>query len=235
MRLPSAVLALALLAGCGGSWSKSYDFAGEKLSVIAWNGRVALRNGAPGRVEVSVRGGAEGTVSFATASARGPVLQVDTAAKDADLVLEIAAPPGISLSVVCSGADVDVSGRWGAIEITTDGAIEATADAVSGSLAGRRGGVSFVAEGAGPTGEMRIEATSGDVSATLPAAWTGQLKFQTRTGRVDVPTHDNLQTIWDEDKRGVVGRMGPRRKEGEPLSTVWVVSGTGNVSFRLRD
>ncbi|MCK6459842.1 MAG: hypothetical protein L6Q95_08100, partial [Planctomycetes bacterium] len=146
--------------------------------------------------------------------------------------------------------DVDVSGAWGDLVITTDGGVAARAEARGGRLTGRRGGVSFDAAGAGPTGEFRAESTSGHVRVTLPASWKGQLKFQTQTGELDVPEHKDLQTIWDENQKGVVGRMGPAREPREPLPpglgmgseppgqpaplpTVWGVSATGNVSFRV--
>jgi DUF4097 and DUF4098 domain-containing protein YvlB len=103
----------------------------------------------------------------------------------------------------------------------------------SGELKSHRGPVELVARGPGPAGELTAKSTSGNVSVTLPSAWKGQLKFQTQTGKLDVASHSGLQTIWDADKKGAVGRMGPPRKEGEPLATVWAISGTGDVSFRV--
>ncbi len=245
MRVAPAALALALLlvvGGCGGSFSSSFE-AGEstKLSVIAWKGRLRLRNGTAGRIDVAVRGRSDVPLDRVVAFVRTSksdggsdlALEVDKAAKDADLDLEIAAPPGISLSCRCAEADVDVSGAWADLVVTTDGAIVTHADAKGGRLTGRRGGVSFVAAGAGPTGELRAESTSGHVRVALPAAWSGQLKFQTQTGKLDVPEHGNLQTIWDENQKGAVGRMGPPREKGAPLPTVWAISGTGDVSFRV--
>lgn len=237
-----AIAILLLVGGCGGSFSSSFEMGeSRKLSVVAWKGKVRLRNGAAGRIDVAVRGKAgiplDRTVVLLRASqsdgSTALTLHVDKAAKDADLDLEIAAPPGVSLSCSCADADVDVSGAWGDLVVTTDGGIVTRAEASGGRLTGRRGGVSYAAAGAGPTGELRAESTSGHVRVALPAAWTGQLKFQTQTGKLDVPEHAHLQTIWDENQKGAVGRMGPPREKGAPLPTVWAVSGTGDVSFRV--
>jgi hypothetical protein len=249
MPITSAARALALLllaAACGDtSRPSSFELgpttAGTKVSVVAWRGKVRLRNGAPGRIDVTVRGGkgsaSERLVAFLRASrADGGAdctLQVDKAAKDLDLDLEVAIPPGVSLHCACASADVEVLGAWSHLAIATEGAIDARADAGSGSLKGQRGGVSFAAQGAGPTGELRAESTGGQVRVSLPASWKGQLKFQTQTGNLDVPEHEGLETIWDESRKGVVGRMGPPREKGAPLPTVWGVSGTGDVSFRV--
>lgn len=249
MPAPSALRALAILllaGGCGGGgppWSASFELgpatAETRFSVSAWKGKVRLRNSGSGLLEVKLRGRApvplDGLVTFAKegrASRRS--LRIGEAAKDADLELEVAAPPGISLACMCAEADVTVSGAWSRLEIATGGAIDARVEATgSGRLQSRSGDVVFAAQGAGPTGELRAESTNGDVAVTLPARWNGQIHFLTRTGTLDVPPHGNLRTLWDENKKGVVGHVGPPPEKGAPMATVWGTSGTGNVSFRV--
>jgi hypothetical protein len=239
--------ALLLAVGCGGggpSWSTSFGIgpasAETKLTVSAWKGKVRLRNGGPGVLGVTVRGKPpvphERLVTF-SADGKTPVgapgIRIDEAAKDSDLEIEIAAPPGISLVCSCAEADVSVSGSWGHLQVATGGAIDVRVDAAeSGSLKSRRGAIAYAAA-TGPSGELRAESTSGDVSVTLPAQWNGQLKFQTQSGRLDVPQHESLRTIWDEDRKGVVGHLGPPREKGAPLAVVWGTSATGSVSFRV--
>jgi len=238
-----AIAIFALAAGCGGSWSASFPMgvtADSKLSVSAYKGTVRLRESRSGQIEVVVRGKApvplDQAVAFtivAEPDGPGRHLAVVPAAMDAELDLEVAAPAGIRLYCSCSAADVQVSGAWSLLRVVTAGTIDARVDATAGSLRSQRGDVRLDARGAGPTGELRAESTSGNVSVTLPARWTGQLKFRTQTGKLDVPTHKGLQTIWDENLKGVVGRLGGRREEDGPLPTVWGVSGTGNVLFRV--
>jgi len=243
-----AILALLCCMACGGktSWSVRLDLpsaatAKTKVFVVAWRGSIAVRNSSSGQLEVSAtsRTPVDWDKFMPTAlAAEGGVARfvVGESAKGVELDLEIAAPPGIALTVGCADADVEITGMWGELQVSTGGALDARVDAKSGKLAGQHGPVSFVAVGPGPIGEIRVESASGDVAAAVPAAWDGQLKFQTRTGKLDVPTHARLQTIWDEDKRGVVGRMGPALPKGtSPLPTVWAVSGTGNVSFRIEE
>lgn len=248
MPAPSAPLALAILllaGGCGGSWSKSFEFGlvtpDARLSVIAHKGKVTLRESGTGRIDVLVRGKApvplDDAITLTNTPQRdgdiGRRLEVGVAAQDAELDIEIAVPAGISLSCSCAEADVNVSGAWASLKVSTGGTIDARVDTRTGSLKSQRGNVRFAALGAGPTGEFRAESTSGDVAVTLPASWKGQLKFQTQTGKLDVPPHAGLETIWDEGGKGVVGRLGGPREKGAPLPTVWGITGTGTASFRV--
>ncbi|HEX5139218.1 MAG TPA: hypothetical protein VFY93_19780 [Planctomycetota bacterium] len=266
MRAP--VPLLLLLAACGARNSSSSAFEDAEalrrapgIVVVAFNATVRVRSGPDGRIDATLRWrGADRNVAWSYAEIPGEGI---TVRPDADLAkqvgteLDVTAPAGMAVQVLGGKGPVDVSGAWSRLRVLTEaGAITAHVDrADSGELRSHSGGVEFVGRGAGPTGELPAKSTSGNVAVTLPAAWKGQLKFQTQTGTLDVPTHKNLATIWDEDKRGAVGRMGPpRRKEtppapggvanmgGEPgagqpapLPTVWAVSATGDVSFRVAE
>jgi hypothetical protein len=239
-----AALPLVLLlfaAGCGGTWSTSRDIGAEtSLMVFAWKGKVVVRNGAPGKLKVSVRGRApvalDEVVQFAImtrSSGCGPGIEIADAAKDADLVLEIAAPPGIELVCACSAADVRLSGAWGRVQVTTGGSIDASVDEVtSGLLESRKGSIGFAA-GKGPVGELSVKAASGDVSVTLPAGWSGQVHLLTQAGKLEVPEHRHLRGVLDTTGKGFVGELGPAPAPGAPHAAVWGTSGMGNVSFRV--
>lgn len=253
-----ALLALALLlaAGCGdSSWSGTFEVGPQEISVVAWKGKIRLRNGAPGRLDVTVRGEAPVPLDSVFANVKTTKspdhrFGVAEAAKDADLEIEIAAPPGSAISCACAAADVEVAGAWGRLSVKTAGAISARVErADSGALESLSGDVLYVASG-GPTGELAARATRGDVTIRLPASWNGQIDCTTQGGTLDVPPHKELQTIWDEDRKHVVGRVGPRfstpgpprvaNMGGEPdprplIPTVWGSSAHGNVSLHLAD
>ncbi len=243
-----AILGLLLAGGCGGdpSWSASFDFgpatAETRLSVTAWRGTVRLRNSTTGRLEVTVRGEAplplDKAVTFAESEGReGSWIRIDAAAKDADLELEVAAPPGITLSCACAEANVEVSGSWARLEVkaTAGGIVARVERADSGALESRSGAVLYAATAAGPTGELTAKSMRGDVTVRLPAQWNGQIHAATQTGKLDVPPHGNLRTIWDENRKSLVGHVGPQHRQGEPLATVWGTSSAGNVSLRLEE
>jgi hypothetical protein len=249
LRPALGALAIVVLGGgCGGdapSWSASFDLApGEtRISVTAWRGTVRLRSSTTGRVEVTLRGEAPVPLDTVFAMKRPKEtpslirLFIHESAKDADLELEIAVPPGtIHLSCACADADVAVSGEWARLEVkTTGGGIVARLDgAGAGSLESQSGAVLYSAA-KGPTGELTVKSIRGDVTVRLPAAWNGQVHAATQTGKLDVPPHRNLRTIWDENEKGVIGHVGPQHRKGEPLATVWGTSSTGNVSLRLEE
>jgi hypothetical protein len=118
--------------------------------------------------------------------------------------------------------------------VLTAGAIAARVErADSGGLESRGASVVFEST-AGPTGEIYARTAKGSVQIQLPASWNGQVDCTTIGGKLDVPPHKNLQTIWDEDKKHVVGRVGPRGGD-KMLPTVWGVATRGDVSLRLTD
>jgi len=244
----TAKLLVLLLGGCGGAdtaaWSASLDIgpatAETKLSVAAWRGTVVFGNGAPGRLELRVTGKAPLDLDKLMAGAvvrerDGVRIVIDEAAKDADLRIDIVAPPGIALACASADAAVDVSGSWSHVEVkTTGGAIHAHVERVGGGLLeSRKGAVGFVASGAGPLADFAAKSISGSVAVTLPAKWNGVLHLATQAGTLDVPTHPNLRTLWDADKKGVVGVLGPRPENDAPRPTVWATSAKGDVSFRV--
>jgi hypothetical protein len=237
---------LLLLAACGAkrSFSAAFDDAealrrAPGIVVVAFNAAVRVRSGPDGRVDATVRWAGPGesaALSFKEIPGEGIMVRPDEVlAKQGGTEIEVTAPAGMGIQVLGGKGPVDISGAWSRLRILTEaGAITAHVDrADSGELRSHSGAVELVASGPGPTGELTAKSTSGAVSVTLPAQWNGQLKFQTQTGKLDVPTHGNLQTIWDENKKGAVGRMGPPHEKGSPLATVWAVSGTGDVSYRV--
>jgi hypothetical protein len=255
-----------LLAACGAksSFSATFDDAealrrAPGVVVFAIHATVRVRSGPEGRIDATFRwpgSSRAAALSFEDNRGEGIMVRPDAAlAKQAGAELEVTVPAGMAIQVLGGKGPVDISGAWSRLKVLTEeGAITARVDrADSGELRSHSGAVDLVAKG-GPTGELTARSTSGEVSVTLPAAWKGQLKFQTQTGKLHVPTHGNLATIWDENKKGVVGRMGPPREASAtrapagvvdmgssereppaPLPTVWGVSGTGDVSFLVAE
>jgi hypothetical protein len=239
MRAAFAALAL-LVAGCGGTptWSVSFTLApGAKLSVVAGKGAVRLRNSARGKVEIAMRGEAARQLEgFASVEQKDGETRfaIREDAKDVELEIDIAAPPGTAVACACAASGVEVEGAWGALRVVTAGPIAVRIErADSGELESRGGSIAFEAA-AGPTGELRARTAKGNVAIRLPASWTGQVDCATVGGKLDVPPHKSLQTIWDEDKKHVVGRVGPRGGD-KVLPTVWAVATHGDVSLRLAD
>lgn len=243
-----AVVLLPLLAACSveTTYAVTIDDA-EKLgrartiSVAAHQAAAVIRSGPPGRIEASVRyrgAAAEPALTLVTKGDDGGTILVQLAgelSRREGSALTVTAPAGMELHIVGADAAVEIHGEWSRVDASTgEGAISAHVDRLDrGELRSHAGAVALVAKGRGPAGEVTARSTSGDVSVTLPAAWKGQLKFQTQTGKLDVPPHKNLETIWDAGDKGVVGRMGPALEPGMKPPTVWGLSGSGSVSFRV--
>ncbi len=240
-----ALAPLLLLAACGGaSFSATFDDAAvlgraQALHVAAVHAHVRVRSGPPGRIEVSVR--AKGRLPAAPvafeAKGESVIVTLDEAvAKLEGTEIDVAAPAGLDLVVSGGDGAVDVSGSWRRLVVrTTNGAISARVERIDhGELQSHSGAVAFAASGSGPTGDFSAKSIRGGVSVEVPASWSGQLHVQSQTGKLDVPTHANLKTLWDEDEKGLIGHVGAQPKKDAIAPSLWAASATGDVSFLLR-
>lgn len=235
---------LLLLAACGGeTLSASFTDAAAMAKVSAvhvagMHARMRVRGGPAGRIDVTVRS-AEGFEGLPVAfEAKGESLIVELApvlAKRAGTEIEVTAPEGLDLVVMGGDGAVEVSGSWRRLVArTSNGAIAARVGrAEAGELESYSGAIEFVAKGAGPTGDFTAKSIRGAVTVRVPATWNGQIKVSSKSGTLDVPPHEGLRTLWEEDRKGLVGHVGNAPPKGTILSALWAASATGNVSFRL--
>lgn len=239
-----ALAPLLLLAACGGAdFSAAFDDAAvlgraQALHVAAVHARVRVRTGPAGRIDVAVR--ANGTLPAAPVAVETRGESVIVMLDEAVATLEgteigVTAPAGLDLVVSGGDGAVEIGGSWRRLVVrTTNGAISARVERMDhGELLSHTGAVAFAASRSGPTGDFTAKSIRGGVSVEVPASWSGQIHVRSQTGKLDVPAHANLKTLWDEDEKGVVGHVGgPPRKDAIPPS-LWAASATGNVSFRL--
>lgn len=238
------LLLLLLLAACGGEeYSGVFDDAAVMgkagaVHVAGIHARVRVRAGPPGRIEVLVRSPGklpDAPVEFLGRGESVLVTLDPEVAKRAGTEIDVAAPGGMNLQVLGGDGDVDVSGSWRRLVVrTSNGAISARVDrADHGEMESHSGAVEFAASGSGPTGDFSAESIRGNVTVRVPASWSGQIKVASQTGKLDVPPHGNLRTLWEEDRKGLVGHVGAAPRKGAVLPSLWARSATGDVSFRL--
>ncbi len=202
---------------------------------------VRVGNGPPGRIEVLVRSPGKLPAVPVEFARRGEGVLVALAAelsKRDGTEIEVKAPAGFDLQVMGGDGAAEVSGSWRRLVVrTSNGAITAHVDrADHGEVESHAGAVGFEARVAGPTGDFSAQSLRGNVTVRVPASWSGQIKVASQSGKLDVPTHGNLRTLWEEDRRSLVGHVGAAPPEGgSVLPSLWARSAAGDVSFRLAE
>lgn len=159
--------------------------------------------------------------------------------------LRVAAPPDLAVSLRAGVGDVEVKGRTAAAKAATGvgsvslrgafaeielragaGTISVEAERVAGGEARTGTGDVRFATGAGPAGDLSLEAGVGSISLSLPGSYGGRLNLQAGVGRIDAGPS---MRIPDQGVgSSLVWQLDPRTTS----PGLWAKTGVGDIVVR---
>lgn len=159
--------------------------------------------------------------------------------------LRVAAPPDLAVSLRTGVGDVGVKGRTAAAKVATGvgsvslegsfskiglragaGTISVDAERVAGGdLRTGTGAIRF-ATGAGPAGDLSLEASVGSIFLTVPESYGGRLNLQASVGKIDAGA--SIRIPDQGVGSSLVWQLDPRTAN----PGLWAKTGVGDIVFR---
>ena len=231
-----------------GTVEGSIAAAGARRVVVRNSvGEVKVEAGGEGnvtaRAKVYFRGGEEALGRQADAGkdlkvvqsgeAAGDTIRIENAhleASDHDdwkMDLTVTVPAGVDLRVEHGVGDCEVSGALGFVEVSLGvGEVKLRTDRLRGGAAKSGvGGVTVRVAAEGPSEDLQCETGVSDVSIALPAAFGGELSFETGVGDISLRDASGVRVERQVVSSSAKGRLG----DGGPRVTA--KTGTGDISF----
>lgn len=236
----------AFLAACGGGSSQEAEISNQAIKRVllhAYVGSVRITTHAEDTAVLEADTSAPNDLAeIMIFKAQDGVLTVRPvdAALEWEMDIELTLPEHIDVEVAARKANVSVEGSYKTLDLnTTLGDLDVHVERVAGgSITSMKGRVAFTTQQTALSSDLACSSAMGNVTATLPAGYRGQLFLTTKTGTLKVPENKELHWSGSGDNKTALGRAGAPltdKELAEGRGAFRATSASGTVTFGLAE